>query len=147
MLLGLLINSANDALSPRCHWPCLDPRAQTIPTGPTDGSICLSQQLLCLVFQGQEAVNAQQGRKGLTRDTTGTPSAPQPHSLLGQQPWLQVIPAMGQPVSALPGLAGNAGAAPSLCLVPSLCLATGMRAPHEEPGWLVPNFLFLFTEP
>lgn len=103
MLLGLYINSSNDTLSPRSHWPCLDPKAETIPTGPTDGSICLSKQFLCLVFRGQAggAVNAEQGWKELTtvlRDSTGTPSAPHPHSLVGQQPQLQVIPAVGQPV-------------------------------------------------
>lgn len=107
-----------------------------------DGSICLSKQFLCPVFWGQAggAVNAQQGWKGIAtvlRDIKGTPSAPHPHSLEGQ---LQVIQAMGQPVSALPGLAGNARAV-------SLCLAIGMRAPRKEPDWPVPNFLFLFTEP
>lgn len=125
MLLGLYINSSNDTFSPCSHWPCLDPKAETVPTGPANGSIWLPEQFLCLVFWGQagETLNASQVWKGLAAMLEGitsapfAPHAPHPRSppLPVQQQQVRAIPAMGQPDPPPSGFPRNAGAAPSLC--------------------------------
>ena len=66
---------------------------------------------------------------------TSTPfaaHAPHPRSLpVQQQQQLWAIPAVGQPDPPLPGFAGNAGAAPSLCSAMLPAAAPGFPCRYE----------------
>lgn len=161
MLLGLYINSSNDTFSPCSHWPCLDPKAETVPTGPANGSIWLPEQFLCLVFWGQagETLNASQVWKGLAAMLEGITSAPfAPHAPHPRSPPSRCSSSrsgLSQPWDSLIHLHQGSlemqerlhPSARPCSLLRHRRFPVGTRAPCKELGWLVPNFLFPFTEP